>query len=125
MEKSSLTLCEEQVMKCIWDSEEELTLPEIVAAVNHAFHKDWKPQTVSTFLARLVHKEYLDMYRKGRTFYYVPLIKKEDYSADKIEECVSMWSDDDASALLCALNERRMLRPEEISQIKTLLDELD
>ncbi len=125
MEKSSLTLCEEQVMKCIWESEEELTLPDIVAAVNYKFHKDWKPQTVSTFLARLVRKNYLNMYRKGRTFFYIPLIQKEDYSADKIEECVTMWSDNDASTLLCSLSERRNLRPEEISQIRTLLDELD
>lgn len=125
MEKNSLTLCEEQVMKCIWDSEEELTLPDIVAAVNYRFHKDWKPQTVSTFLARLVRKDYLNMYRKGRTFFYVPLIQKEDYSADKIEECVTAWSGNDASALLCALNERRSLRAEEISQIRNLLDELD
>lgn len=125
MEKNSLTLCEEQVMKCIWDSEVELTLPEIVAAVNSRFQKDWKPQTVSTFLARLVRKEYLDMYRKGRTFFYIPLVDKDEYSADRIEECVSMWGDGDASALLCALNERRNLRPEEISQIRDLLDELD
>lgn len=125
MDKNSLTLCEEQVMKCIWESEEELTLPDIVTAVNYRFRKDWKPQTVSTFLARLVRKDYLNMYRKGRTFYYTPLVQKEDYSADKIEECVTMWSGDDASALLCALNERRNLRAEEISQIRALLDELD
>lgn len=125
MEKNSLTLCEEQVMKCIWDSDEELTLPDIVASVNHRFDKDWKPQTVSTFLARLVRKDYLNMYRQGRTFLYTPLIQKEEYSADKIEECVTLWSGNDAGAFLCALNERRNLRPEEISHIKDLLDELD
>ena len=66
MERENMTDCELLVMKCIWDTPEELTLPDIVTLVNEKFKKDWKPQTVSTFLARLVRKGFLEMYRKGR-----------------------------------------------------------
>ena len=68
MEK--LTTCEELVMKTIWDASEELSLTEIMQRVNEKYHKEWKPQTVSTFLARLVRKGYLQYYRKGRVFFY-------------------------------------------------------
>ena len=54
MTLASLTDCEQLVMKTVWDAEEELSLMEIMQRVNDRYHKDWKPQTVSTFLARLV-----------------------------------------------------------------------
>ena len=40
------------VMKVIWDSTEELALQEVMDGVNHENGKNWKPQTVSTFLSR-------------------------------------------------------------------------
>ena len=49
MTLASLTDCEQLVMKTVWDAEEELSLMEIMQRVNDRYHKDWKPQTVSTF----------------------------------------------------------------------------
>ena len=46
-DKTTLTDCEQLVMKVIWNSSDELTLPEIVKAVNETYQKEWKPQTVS------------------------------------------------------------------------------
>ena len=46
-DKTNLTECEQLVMKIIWESEEELTLPDIVKGVNDRFDKAWKPQTLS------------------------------------------------------------------------------
>ena len=66
MTLENLTDCEQLVMKTVWDSEEELSLMEIMQRVNDKYHKEWKPQTVSTFLARLVRKGYLRHYRQGR-----------------------------------------------------------
>lgn len=74
-----LTECEEMVMKAVWDAGEELSLMEIMQRVNDKYHKQWKPQTVSTFLARLVTKGYLGHYRQGRTFFYQILVPFEAY----------------------------------------------
>lgn len=124
-DKQHLTDCEQQVMKCVWDTKEDMSLLTIVAMVNENYGKDWKPQTVSTFLSRLVKKGFLDMYRQGRLFFYHPLIQEKDYSAKVIEECVDFWSESNAGNLLCALNDRRKLRKDEVERIKELLDGLD
>ena len=121
MERENMTDCELLVMKCIWDTPEELTLPDIVTLVNEKFKKDWKPQTVSTFLARLVRKGFLEMYRKGRLFLYHPKVSEKDYRGNVIKECVSFWSNDDAGLFLSALHEERKLRPDEVAKIKELL----
>ncbi|MDE7231929.1 MAG: BlaI/MecI/CopY family transcriptional regulator, partial [Lachnospiraceae bacterium] len=48
-----LTDCEEMVMKTVWDAERELGLMDITLGLNETCKKNWKPHTVSTFLARL------------------------------------------------------------------------
>ena len=69
MDTNDISACEKLVMKVIWDSTEELALQEVMDGVNHENSKNWKPQTVSTFLSRLVKKGFLNMYRKGRYCY--------------------------------------------------------
>ena len=63
MRAKEITDCEKVVMKCVWDSDHELSMQEITEMVNTQHGKNWKTQTVSTFLARLVKKDYLKMYR--------------------------------------------------------------
>jgi len=123
-DKTNLTECEQLVMKIIWESEEELTLPDIVKGVNDRFDKAWKPQTVSTFLARLVRKNFLTSYRSGRTFFYQPLVSAKDYGDKMIKHCVEFWGNDDAGEMLCALNDKRPLRSDEIEKIKELVNKL-
>ena len=92
MDTNDISACEKLVMKVIWDSTEELALQEVMDGVNHENGKNWKPQTVSTFLSRLVKKGFLNMYRKGRYCYYQPLVSKEDFLArDDGRECKVLY----------------------------------
>lgn len=51
-----LSKSEKEVMSVIFTKEEEMRLKDIVDAVNQKFEHSWKPQTVSTFLARMIKK---------------------------------------------------------------------
>ena len=121
MEK--LTDCEELVMKTVWDADDELSLMEIMQRVNDKYHKEWKPQTVSTFLARLVRKGYLRHYRQGRVFFYQILIPLEDYKSRLTEEFINFWHRGCADDMLMSLMMARPLRQNEIEQIRALLPE--
>lgn len=95
-EKSNnLSECEEKVMLIIWSNEKEMNLAEIMQAVNERFHKEWKPQTVSTFLARMVKKNFLTSHRVGRYHYYNPVVTKKTYRRDKIKEFVKSFYDEE------------------------------
>jgi predicted transcriptional regulator len=111
-------------MKCIWSRKEELTLPKIVALMNSEYQKNWKPQTVSTFLGRLVKKKYLLSQRMGRTFYYSTLIKREEYRNSQIDQCMDSWCNGSAAEFLASLYDRRELGEEEVLKIRGLLDEI-
>lgn len=119
MEK--LTECEELVMKVIWESDEELSLMEVVDRVNMKYDRNWKPQTVSTFLARLKSKHYIQQHREGRQFFYTVLIPLKAYTGHITNEYVKFWLHENADEFLSALVEERALRADEISRINQLL----
>ena len=89
--RNELTNVETLIMKCIWDTPEELALSELVAMVNERFGKSWRPQTISTYLAHLVRKGYLTMRRQGKVFLYHPEVTEETYRDAQIAELVRYW----------------------------------
>lgn len=95
---NKISNCEEKVMKIIWDATEDPDLRTTMNAVNEKFGFNWKPQTVSTFLARLIGKGFLTSYRKGRYAYYVPEISLEDYRREQINELVKLLYNGDVDA---------------------------
>lgn len=68
MLENDLTNIEMLIMKCIWDTPEELALSQLVTMVNERFDKNWRPQTISTYLAHLVRKNYLTMLQIWKSF---------------------------------------------------------
>lgn len=119
--EKGMTECECYVMKCVWDTENDMSLLEITDMVNQKYVKSWKPQTVSTFLGRLVAKGYLEMYRKGRRFFYHPYVELEQYKMQMVAECVSFWCGDDMGEALRIFCKSRGLRSEEAEKIRQVI----
>lgn len=85
MQIEKLTESEEMVMRAVWDCKKEPVLSEIMERVNGVYGKDWRPQTISTFLARLVRKGYLKMQRDGKIYTYKTLVKARTYSKEQLK----------------------------------------
>lgn len=121
MEEIFLTESEQVVMKCIWDSPVELTLSDVTKSVNADYGKDWKPQTVSTFLCRLVRKGFLSSYRKGRYFFYQTLVKERDYKKRVMKRYIKFWEKGDGVGFVMSLCEDKVITDDEISNLKEKL----
>ena len=74
-----LTTAEMLVMRAIWLADHDMVLSEVVKACNAVYEKNWKPQTVSTYLSHLVQKEFLRMDRNGKIYSYHPIVKAQEY----------------------------------------------
>lgn len=121
--QEALTECEVLVMKVIWESGEAMSIQEITARINLKYKKDWKLQTVSTFLSRAVKKGYLEMKRRGRSFDYYPLVTEEEYGKREIVECVDNWGNGRLGNLIASFAEARKLSEE--AHIRRMLDGMD
>lgn len=125
MNTKQLTAAETIVMKCIWDADHEMSLAEIVKNANENYGKDWKSQTVSTYLAKLCQKGYIQMKRTGRMITYEILISEEDYKSEQAREFVSFWNGGSIKQFLTAFYKDEPATKEDISELKKIIDEMD
>ena len=95
MDTNDISACERLVMKVIWDSTEDLALQDIMNRVNQENGKSWKPQTVSTFLSKLVRKDYLKLCRNGKIYTYKILVPEEAYRRKLYKHHISFWNHND------------------------------
>lgn len=103
---ANLSRGEEKIMKILWESKDgDLDLATVNARVKHKYDKDYKLQTVATFLTRLQRKGFIEIYRVGRYSHYRPLISAENYKIMKLTEMLNMWFDGDTNAFHAALDE--------------------
>lgn len=97
-----LTYSEELVMKSIWDSDRKPVLSEVTKHVNDAYGTDWARQTVSTFLGRLVKKEYLQLQgneRRNSTYYKI-LVTEKEYRRKLYKRHISFWNHNDITEFI-------------------------
>lgn len=122
-----ITKSELIVMKSIWEMGDGKTLPEIVEYTNRHSNKEWKSQTVSTFLGRLVKKNYLASKQAGigRTHEYRILVTEEEYQKNQVKELFDFWGKGQMSQTLSALFSEKGMEKESVELLKNLVDDLD
>lgn len=123
MDTNDISLCEKLVMKTIWDSPEDLALQEVLEKVNEENGRKWKPQTVSTFLARLVKKGFISAYRKGRYSFYQPVVSKAEFLKATVEENAKFFAEGDMAEYACNLCDD-ILTDNDLERLKRKIDEL-
>ena len=92
--------CEEKILKIVMECKKEPDLRTVMDMANETYHTTWKPQTVSTFLARLVKKGYLVGKRKGRYTYYSSTISLEEYRKERLKDMIQFWYDGDSKSAI-------------------------
>lgn len=109
MEIRELTESEKITMKCVWNLGDGTRLAHILAEANGKYGKDWKSQTVSTFLGKLVLKGYVEQYRDGRYYCYRILISKRDYRCRALANDMRFWNDGDINEFVSELLDEKTL----------------
>lgn len=113
----SLTDSEEIVMKAVWDFKNPPVLSDIVERVNGVYGKNWRPQTVSTFLSKLCRKDYLELHRNGKVYTYTVNVKEPAYRRKLYKHHISFWNDNDALAFVGEMLENGDLTKEDIQSL--------
>ena len=125
MDTKQLTAAETIVMKCIWDADHEMALAEILKNANENYGKDWKPQTVSTYLAKLCQKNFIKMKRTGRMITYEVVETEEDYKSEQAREFVSFWNNGSLKQFITAFYKDEQVTKEDIAELKEVIDEME
>lgn len=84
--KPKLSECEEMILSILLNSDEDLTLTEIMDRAKARFQKEWKMQTVATFMKRMEEKGYISSYKIGRYSHYKSVITLCDFRKYKMQD---------------------------------------
>lgn len=112
-----LSETELELMKVIWECAPPVTSAELLRIFAER-GKEWKGQTMSTFLSRLVDKGVLESARHGRTNKYVPLISPDDYKLSETEHVLDGLYQGSVKNMIAALYDGDKLSDEEIAELK-------
>ena len=107
-------------MKVVW-AKSPVTANQVVDALKG--ETQWKPKTIQTLLSRLALKGALAFDRKGREYGFRPLIKADDFAHAASRSFLKRLFDGEVVPFLANFLEREKLTPEEIKELRRILEE--
>ncbi len=114
-EAASISDAELELMKVLWRADSPQTVQQVSDALKgHA----WKYSTIATLFSRLVEKGAVTYEKKGRFYYYTPLLSEEAYKAAQTRSFISRLYDGSVKNLVVSLFENRQMSEQDIAELK-------
>ena len=109
-----------EVMRVVWD-QHPITAVEVAELVEP--RTGWTERTVKTLLSRLVQKGALRFKSEGKRYQYRPAVSRSAMIRAESRSFLDRVFDGQASPFLAQIVRQSKLSPDEIAQLKKLLDE--
>lgn len=114
-----LSETEMEIMEYFWKrGQGEALLTKDVRDYFATQGRDWKMNTVTTFLSRLVNKGMLKTEPKGKGFAFSVALTEEEYEYNKAKHLLDTQYDSSIKKFLVALSGGKELREEEIDELE-------
>ena len=123
--REELSVCEAPIMKIIWESNPDISVPELVKQLNEQYGKEYARTTVVTFLTRMAGKGYITTQRRGRISYVHAIKSEQEYKQQLAQKEIEFWfhgSMAEFAQTLCAV---APLTHEECQKLRRLLDHVE
>lgn len=111
---------ERQVMKVLWVRSPQAA-SDVVDAL--AASTDWSDKTIRTLLNRLVQKRALGYRKSGRAYLYYPLVEERQVIRAESKSFLKRVYGGALMPMLAAFLEDEPLSPEQIAELKRMLDQ--
>ena len=108
---------EKEVMQIIWAAGGSVSSAWLLDELKSR-NRDWKPNTVLTFLARLIEKGILTAKKHGRANEYIPLVSEKEYKQSEARSFLDSVYDGSVKKFIAALYEGDDLTTDEINDLK-------
>jgi BlaI family penicillinase repressor len=109
-----------EVMKVVW-AHAPCSAGQIIELLTHA-DATWHPKTVKAFINRLVKKRVLGFRKEGRAYLYRPLVREGECVDAVSESFLDRVFGGSLKPMLAHFVERKKLSPEEVEELKELLE---
>ncbi|MBI5093368.1 MAG: BlaI/MecI/CopY family transcriptional regulator [Candidatus Hydrogenedentes bacterium] len=109
-----------EVMKVLWEKS-PATANDVVERLRDA--TSWNPRTIKTLLNRLVGKKALGFEEDGRMYRYYPLVSEAECARAESRSFLNRVYGGALTPLIANFLQEKELSPEEIEELRRLLDQ--
>jgi BlaI family penicillinase repressor len=109
-----------KVMKVLW-ARSPMSANDVIETLRPT--TTWKPKTIKTLIDRLVRKKILGYRKAGRAYLYYPLVDEKETLKAETRSFLKRVYGGALKPLLATFLEDEKLSPEEIVELKRMLDE--
>lgn len=120
MKDISIGDAELEIMKVIWRADEPITSVEVGEAVRD---KGWKKTTIATFLARLAEKGAVFAEKRGKLYYYTPLISEKEYRRAQTKNLIRTLYNGSAREFAVSFFEEQGLSDNDITELRKIFED--
>ena len=124
MVQNAMSATEFYILKYLWSRETPATFSEIMTHFNEEEKKEWKKQTVNTFLTRLAQKGFLNIDKSGKWAIYIPSVSRKKYSEDYAQQIIEDSYEGSLKNFICAFTENHKLTSNEKEELLTYIHSL-
>lgn len=118
----NLSEAEQEIMDYLWECSDSKTLGELLDYFNQYHNKDWKSQTLSTFMTRLSKKGIITWTVTGRTKHYYPLLAREEFESEKAKGILDSMYNSSLKKFVATLYRGNKLSDDEVNELKEWLN---
>jgi predicted transcriptional regulator len=104
-----------EVMKVVWNNEPPITTSEIMKLLGN--EREWKIQSLVSFVSRLVEKGFLRSEKFGKERTYYPLVSKAEYRKFETSSVVNQFHDNSFLSLVTTLYDDDALTDTDIDEL--------
>ena len=123
--REELSVCEAPIMKIIWESNPDISVPELVKQLNEQYGKEYARTTVVTFLTRMAGKGYITTQRRGRLSYVHAIKTEQEYKQQLAQKEIEFWFHGSMAEFAQTLCAAAPLTHEECQKLRRLLDHVE
>ena len=124
MVQNAMSATEFYILKYLWSRKTPATFSEIMTHFNEEEKKEWKKQTVNTFLTRLAQKGFLNIDKSGKRAIYIPSISRKKYYEDYAQQIIEDSYEGSLKNFVCAFTENHKLTSNEKEELLTYIHSL-
>ena len=124
MVQNAMSATEFYILKYLWSRETPATFSEIMTHFNEEEKKEWKKQTVNTFLTRLAQKGFLNIDKSGNRAIYIPSVSRKKYYEDYAQQIIEDSYEGSLKNFICAFTENHKLTSNEKEELLTYIHSL-
>lgn len=116
-----ISATELSILQYLWEKNEPQSFAQLLEYFTTVGGKEWKKQTLNTFLLRLTKKGYLKVEAGEHKRLYFPSLTSEEYYHQYARQVVNEYFDSSLTSFLCAFTGKQKISAEEKEELLNYL----